>query len=108
MKLNKILKSVLKTAVYIMDQTADSVDRASDRASGFAENAKGMVYPETDHTLRNVISFAAGIGVGVGAALLLAPASGADLRNQISDKVQDISNRVKGKADAYATGTDLR
>jgi hypothetical protein len=108
MKLNKVLSSILKTAVYIMDQTAGSVDRASDRASELAENAKDMVYPEADHTLRNVISFVAGVGVGVGAGLLLAPASGADLRNQINDKVQDISNRVKGKADAYATGTDLR
>ena len=108
MKLNKLLKSILKTAVYIMDQTADSVDRVSDRASEFAGNARDMVYPEPDHTLRNIVSFVAGIGVGVGAGLLLAPASGADLRNQISDKVQDISNRVKGKADMYATGTDIR
>ncbi len=108
MNLNKVLKSVLKTAVYIMDQTADSVDRASDRASEFAESAREIVRPEEDHTLRNIVSFVAGIGVGVGAGLLLAPASGADLRNQISDKVQDISDRVKGRADTYATGSDSR
>jgi len=108
MKMNNILKQVLKTAVYIMDSTADSVDRVSDRASRMADDARSAIYPEPDNTLRNILSFAAGVGVGVAAGILLAPQSGADLRNSISDKVQDISDKVRGKADAYATGTDLR
>jgi len=33
-KWNKVLKSLLKSAVYVMDQTAEQVDRASDRSSG--------------------------------------------------------------------------
>src|ERR1035438_8022590 len=93
MKWNRMLNSILKTAVYVMDQTAEQVDRASDRASEIAENAKSAIYPREDHTLRNVLSFAAGIGVGVGAAMLLAPSSGAELRGQINDKVKDISGR---------------
>lgn len=114
MNLNKILKSVLKTAVYIMDNTADQVDRATsrasdfaDRASDYASDAREMIYPP-DHTLRNVISFAAGIGVGVGVGILLAPTSGAELRGSISDKVQDIGNRVRNRGQAYVTGTDAR
>ena len=108
MKLNKLIKSVLKTAVYIMDQTADQVDRVSDRAAEMAENTREVVVPSENHTLRNVISFAAGVGVGVGAGLLLAPSSGSDLRNSITGKVQDIGNRVRSRGESFSTGTDLR
>ena len=108
MRLNSLVRQILKTAVYIMDSTSDSVDRVSDRASLFADNAKEMIYPNDNNTLRNVLSFAAGIGVGVAAGVLLAPQSGAALRDSISDKVQDISDKVLGRAENYATGTDLR
>lgn len=105
MKLNKLIRSALKTAVYIMDQTAEQVDRASERASEMADNARDAIYPQRDHTLRNIIAFAAGVGVGVGAGMLLAPSSGTELRGSISDKVQDISNRVRSRGENFATGT---
>lgn len=114
MRWNKLLKSMLKTAVYIIDQTAEQVDRASDRAAyiadqarGVADDARSAIYPE-DHTLRNVLSFAAGLGLGIGAGILLAPASGAETRNSISNRVQDISDKVKGRVSSqnYATGTE--
>jgi gas vesicle protein len=108
MKLSKIARSLLKTAVYIMDQTAEQVDRASDRASELADDARNAIYPNEDHTLRNFLSFAAGIGVGVGVGMLLAPTSGTELRSTITDKVQDISNRVKGRSEPYQTGTETR
>lgn len=107
MKLRKLVRSILKTAVYIMDQTAEQVDRASDRATELASDARNAIYPE-DHTLRNLASFAAGIGVGVGLGVLLAPTSGTELRNTISDKVQDISNKVRGRGETYPTGTETR
>lgn len=108
MKLNKLLKSILKTAIYIMDETADRVDRVSDRAAEMAENAREVVAPSENNVLRNVISFAAGVGVGVGAGLLLAPSSGSDLRSSITGKVQDIGNRVRSRGESFSTGTDLR
>jgi hypothetical protein len=108
MKIDRFLKSILKSVVYIMDETADRVDRVSDRASQFAENTRSVIYPSERQTLRNVASFAAGIGVGVAAGMLLAPSSGAELRNSISDKVQNISDKVRGRTEAYATGTDIR
>jgi hypothetical protein len=92
-----------------MDQTAEQVDRASDRASQIADDARTAIFPEEDHTLRNVLMFAAGVGVGVGAGLLLAPASGAEIRNSIGEKVQDISDKVKGRKSNQnfgATGTE--
>ena len=105
MKLNKLIRSALKTAVYLMDQTAEQVDRASERASEMADTARNAIYPREDHTLRNLMAFAAGIGVGVGAGLLLAPSSGTDLRTSISDKVQEIGNKVRNRGESYATGT---
>jgi hypothetical protein len=109
MKWNSLLKSALKTAVYIMDQTADRVDQVSERASEIADDARTAIFPEEDHTLRNILLFAAGVGVGVGAGLLLAPASGEEIRNSIGEKVQDIGDKVKGRMSNRkygATGTE--
>lgn len=106
MRLNKLLRSALKTAVYLMDETADQMDRVSDRASDWADSAREAIAP--DHTMRNLFSFILGVGVGVGAGLLLAPSSGEELRSNISDKVQDIGGRMTGRSDTYATGTDVR
>jgi hypothetical protein len=38
-----------------------------------------------------------GVGVGVGVGMLLAPASGRETRNQISNRVQELGGRVRGK-----------
>ena len=108
MKLEKLVKSILKSVVYIMDETADRVDRVSDRASQFADNTKSVFYPNQDRTMRNIMSFAVGVGVGVAAGMLLAPSSGQELRDNISDRVQNIGDRVRGRAESYATGTDMR
>lgn len=108
MKIDRFMKSILKSIVYIMDETADRVDRVSDRASEFAENTRSVIYPSEGQTVRNIVSFAAGIGVGVAAGLLLAPSSGAELRDTISDKVHTIGDKVRGRGEAYATGTDIR
>jgi len=92
---NKYTKFILRTALNLMDQYSDQMDRASDRVSDMVDRGKDlvdrgreMVYPREDHTLRNVLSFAAGIGVGIGAGLLLAPSSGSELRQSIKDRVQ--------------------
>ena len=109
MRWNNLLRSFLKTAVYVIDQTAEQVDRVSDRASQFADDARTAIFPEEDHTLRNILVFAAGVGVGVGAGLLLAPASGEEIRNSIGERVQDISDKVKSrvsKQNYSATGTE--
>lgn len=108
MKLSKLIKSALKTAIYVMDQTADQVERVSDRANELADNARDTLSMHESHPLRNFLSFAAGVGVGVGVGMLLAPSSGAELRDTITDKVQDIGNRVAGRGENYATGTDMR
>jgi gas vesicle protein len=116
--MNKLLKSVLRTVVYLLEQTenvaddmrervSDTVDRAGDRISDLRDRARDF-YPEEDHTLRNILTFAAGVGVGAAAAILLAPASGEEFRSQIGDKVQDIGGRVRSRfsSESSKTGTE--
>jgi len=120
--MNKFLKSLLKTALYLLDQSdrvaadmrervAEGVDRVSDRVSDLTDRAQDY-YGYKDHTLRNVISFAAGVGVGIGAGMLLAPASGEEIRNSIGEKVQDVGARVRDRFSfegrRAATGTEGR
>jgi len=64
--------------------------------------------------VRNAISFAAGIALGIGGGILLAPASGKATRSSIAEKIQDVSERVRGRFSAEAeakkpaTGTEGR
>lgn len=116
MRWNRLLKSLLKTTVYILDQSAEQVGRVADRTSEIRnqakrviDNAASVIQPQRkDHTLRNLVSFAAGVGLGVGAGMLLAPASGVELRSSISDRVKDISDNVKKRVSTQkvATGTE--
>lgn len=117
--MNNLIRSILKTAVYFLDQTdrvasdvrdrvSDSVDRAAGHVSDLRDQAQEL-YEGPDHTLRNVLTFAAGVGVGVGAAILFAPASGEEIRNSIGEKVQDIGGRVVSRFSPEtktATGTE--
>ena len=91
--MNKLFKLLLKTAMFVIDQTSEQVDRASDSVSGMIDRGKEMIEPE-DNKMRNVISFAAGVGVGIGAAILFAPASGAETRSSIKDKVREFRGQA--------------
>jgi len=112
--MNKLLKSVLKTVVYLLEQTEDvaddvrhrvsqGYDRVSDRVSDLRDQAADLgdrasdLYEGEDHTLRNVLTFVAGVGVGIGAAILFAPASGEEIRSQIGEKVQSIGGKVRDR-----------
>jgi gas vesicle protein len=115
-----LVKTILKTAVYVMDQAerasgelrdrAEKVsDKVSDAASDLADQGRSMIVGE-DHTARNVLLFAAGVGVGVGVGMLLAPSAGYELRSSMRDKVEDIGDRVRSQftpaTRARATGTE--
>ncbi len=96
--MNKFLRLFLKTAVYLIDQSTEHVDRAADQVadhvSGLVDRGKEMMQPE-DHGLRNALSFAAGLGVGIGAAMLFAPASGEEIRSSIKDRVKGFTGQVR-------------
>jgi hypothetical protein len=103
MRWNRLLKSLLKITDCIVDQTAEQVDRVADRTSEIrdqakrvVDNAASVIRPQQeDHIFRNLVTFAAGAGLGVGLGMLLAPAEGAEVRSSISDRVKDISDKVK-------------
>ena len=80
-----------------MDQYSDQVDRASNRVSDYVDQSKDwidrgrkIVHRRDDHGLRAALSFAAGLGLGIGAGILFAPASGSEIRSSIKERVQDI------------------
>src|SRR5580704_12983207 len=108
-KAGNVIKSALKTAVYFLDQTdrvasdvrdrvSDTVDQAADRVSDLHDRARNLYAP--DHTLRNVLMFTAGVGVGAAAGMLLAPASG--------DEIHDIGDRVRDRFSAVSRATTNR
>ena len=114
--MNKLLKSILKTAVYIIDQAdgvtsdvRDRVESVSDRLADVADRGKDVIYGE-NHTLRNVGVFATGLGVGIAAGMLFAPASGDEIRSSMREKVEDIGGRVRDRftpsSRRRATGTE--
>jgi hypothetical protein len=111
---NKLLKTLLRTGAYFLDQAADATapmrDRVRDRANGFTDRATHLMRGRQDNTVRYAISFAAGLGFGLGAGLLFAPASGDQTREALTDKVHDFGESVKEhfsrEVKQRATGTE--
>jgi hypothetical protein len=111
---NKLLRSLLRTAVYLLEHsdgdTGDIADRVKDRVQDLTRRARHAIYRQEDHSVRNAISFATGIGLGIGVGILLAPARGEETRSSIAEKVQDFGDRVKERfspeARKPATGTE--
>jgi hypothetical protein len=106
--MNKLLKAVLKTGMHLLeefdgraadmrDRVAGNINRAGDRVSDLREQASETLYGHEDHTVRNLMTFGAGLAVGVGAGILFAPASGEQIRDSIGEKVQDIGQRVRDR-----------
>jgi F0F1-type ATP synthase assembly protein I len=78
---NKFLKSLLRLGLDLAEQS---------------ERAGRALRRQEDHTVRNVISFTAGIAVGVGIGILLAPAS-EKTRGSIAGKIQGVGARVRDR-----------
>ncbi len=122
--MNKALKLILGTAVYLLEQsdkaTKDVRGRAADRyddlrgavqdkyetAADRVTRAAAVIKGEDSHLLGNVLSLAAGIGIGVGVGILLAPASGEETRNNLVDRVRNMGDRVRDEYESeIETGT---
>ena len=125
--MNKFLKLLLGTTLYVLEQSdqstrkirnraADNIDDLRDMAqekyataSDRVSRASQALLGEDSHVFGNVLSLAAGIGIGVGIGLIFAPASGEETRSKIADKVQVVGDRVKKQfstEDYPATGTN--
>jgi hypothetical protein len=94
---NRFLKSLLKTGLDFLERS-DRVGRAIRRRG--------------DDTVRNAISFAARVGLGIGVGILFAPATGKETRSSIAERAQDVGESVRKrfstKAKKPATGTEGR
>lgn len=93
--MNKFLKSSLRTLLDLIDQIPDGAGRVSSRVSAATRRGKKVILRREDHTLRNLVSLAAGLGLGIGAGILFAPASGQETRDFIGEKANEIGGRVR-------------
>jgi ElaB/YqjD/DUF883 family membrane-anchored ribosome-binding protein len=105
----KVLWNVLLgTSVYLLDSLRgrlnEGIDELSDRArdtyseaSRRAGRAMEVVRGEDHGGTNAVAALVVGVGVGVGVGLLLAPASGKETRDTISNKVHQFGDRVRDK-----------
>ena len=97
--MNKLLKTLFRTGAYFLDQADEATSgvrgRVRERVDGLTDQAVGMVRGREDNSLRYAVSFAAGIGLGIGAGILLAPASGAKTREAMKDRLQVFGNGVR-------------
>jgi gas vesicle protein len=109
--MDKFLKSLLNVANYVLDLSSDQVDRVSGQVSDLTARGKKAIFPEEDHTVARILTFAAGVGVGIAAGVLLAPMSGDAMRSSINEKVQNIGDKVRDRfstdRDVANTGTDM-
>ena len=107
-KENLLWNVLLGTSVYLLDslrsRLSDSVDDLGDRArdtyseaSRRVSRASDVIRGEDHSGLSTVAALLIGVGVGVGVGLLVAPASGEETRETISNKVQEFGGRVKDK-----------
>jgi murein DD-endopeptidase MepM/ murein hydrolase activator NlpD len=120
---NKFLKGLLGAGLYLLEQSElasrSARERAVDQFEDLRDSAEARMREATrrvskasraiqgkdDSPLTNFLLFTAGFGVGVGAGLLFAPASGADVRSAMSGKVQEFTGKFKTPAEPYSTGT---
>ncbi|HVO64766.1 MAG TPA: YtxH domain-containing protein [Terriglobales bacterium] len=115
---SQILKVLLGTGLYLLDPVRDKI---ADRVSDLSDRAKDTYESATDRLSDITDSIGGrferpsrlkwmliGVGVGVGVGMLLAPVSGREARDTLSDRVQDIGGRVRDRFqsdDVRATGT---
>jgi gas vesicle protein len=97
--LNKFVRTVLTTGLYVLEQsdkaTAEIREQVKDQVEDLTDRTRQAILGSEDHTARNMVSLAAGIGLGVVVAMLFAPASGEEIRRSIVEMAQSTRARVR-------------
>jgi hypothetical protein len=107
-KENLLWNVLLGTGVYLLDSLRNRVsegvgdlgERARDtydEAARRASRATDVIRGEDHRGISTAVALVLGIGVGVGVGMLLAPASGEETRNTISNKVHEFGGRVRDR-----------
>jgi len=118
-KENILWNVLLGTGVYLIDslrgRLADGFDDISDRArdtygeaSRRVSRASDVIRGEDHRGVNTAVALLLGVGVGVGVGMLLAPASGEETRNNISNKVQEFGERVRDKFSEERRGPESK
>jgi hypothetical protein len=74
------------------DKVRDTYETASQRVGRATDALRG---DEDSHLLGKGIALLIGVGIGVGIGVLIAPASGEETLEDISDRVSDFSDKVR-------------
>jgi len=110
--MNKFLKTLLGTSLYLLEQSdgaqngrdraareiddlRDAVQQKYEDAADRVAKASRVIRGEDNPALGNAVRLAAGIGVGIGLGLLFAPASGQDTRRAIAGSVKQFGKKVR-------------
>ena len=116
---NTLLNVLIGTGLYLLDPVRDrlasGIEDLTDRAQDTYEMAAGRMGRATqamrgeDHRgINTTAALLLGVGIGVGVGMLLAPASGEEIRSNLADKVQDFGGKMKSRFAAEresSTGT---
>ncbi|HEX7893275.1 MAG TPA: YtxH domain-containing protein [Terriglobales bacterium] len=92
-----LLDSVRNRMTDVIDDVSGSARDTYDEASRRVSRATDVIRGEDHRGLSTAAALLIGVGVGVGVGLLLAPSSGEEMRNNLSDKVHEFSGRMKEK-----------
>jgi YtxH-like protein len=88
----------------IRDGVRDTYSTASDRVSRASNALRGE---QESHLFGKAVAMVIGVGVGVGIGMLIAPASGEETLEEISDKVSEFKENVRQRKNPQgATGTE--
>lgn len=121
MNMNKFLKVALRTGLILLDQSDAAAKRVRERVSDQVDDVRGVAHDayeaavagEESMAYRNraiwdALRFTAGLGIGVGVALLFAPAKGEDTRSKLAKKAREFGGAAwhpYRSHDLQATGT---
>jgi uncharacterized transporter YbjL len=98
---NKLLRSLLKTGVFLLEQsdqaTAEVRDRMREGTEDISSRTRQAMRSPQSYVARDILTFAAGMSLGLGLGILFAPAPGYQTRNTIADKMEEVGNKVRGR-----------
>lgn len=106
----KILSSVSQQLRQGANDVNDVIRRKFGETTDRLSAARVEIRTHSDWLAR-VTSLLAGVGIGMGVGMLLAPAAGEDTRAAIRDKVTDVKNNVgdiAARATRAARSSDIR
>jgi gas vesicle protein len=99
----------------LTDRVSEKFDDVSDTVAGKYEEAADRLEAAADALqgktswVSPVTGFLLGVGIGAGLGILLAPASGSEIRESVRDKAADVTNRFRRSVmNMPSTGTEGR